>query len=218
MRVAGIRGWGDGFRHWCQLLAEWGTDDDAGRLIFLGLCKMYNSPGRVYHTLDHVRHVLDTAASLREYTQDYPAVQLAAWFHDVVYDTRASDNEERSAAYAAAALQHLSVPAATIGKVQTLILATKSHQPSPDPDGRVLLDADLAILGADEATYGRYAQAIRAEYAWVSDDLYRSGRRRVLTAFLQRDRLFQTEPLYRVLERPARQNIRRELEQLSHAG
>jgi predicted metal-dependent HD superfamily phosphohydrolase len=35
-----------------------------------------------------------------------------------------------------------------------------------DADAAVLLDADLAILSADEKRYARYAADIRREYAW----------------------------------------------------
>jgi predicted metal-dependent HD superfamily phosphohydrolase len=148
----------------------------------------YGSAGRHYHTLDHAWHVLATTEGLAAHTRHASAVYLAAWLHDVIYDSRASDNEERSADYAVRLCERLGIPEGE--RVAALILATKTHMAGDDPDAQVLLDADLAILGANEAVYMRYADNIRKEYAWVPDDAYRAGRRRVLESFLSRPKLF----------------------------
>jgi len=74
--------------------------------------------------------------------------------------------------------------------------------------------AGLAILGASAADYDRYARAIREEYAWVPEQDYRAGRRRILEGFLERERLFYMPPLFERLEMSARANLRREIERL----
>jgi predicted metal-dependent HD superfamily phosphohydrolase len=142
-------------------------------------------------------------------------VRLAVWFHDVVYDSRASDNEERSAAHARNVLGPLGCPEPLLDEITRLILLTRKHETTADdPAGQVLLDADLAILGAGEEEYDRYARAIRREYAWVDEESYRDGRGKVLRAFLDRPRLYFTPTLLDRLERQARDNLRRELETL----
>lgn len=40
-----------------------------------------------------------------------------------------------------------------------------------------LLDADLAILGSDPASYDRYRLAVRREYAHIDELAWRTGRR-----------------------------------------
>jgi predicted metal-dependent HD superfamily phosphohydrolase len=45
---------------------------------------------------------------------NFPAIQLAAWFHDVIYDPRAKDNEEKSAEYAVASLSQFEIPKTTV--------------------------------------------------------------------------------------------------------
>jgi len=179
---------------------------------FAQLVAAYASPGRAYHTLTHIEAVLRTLAAGRTVTQDFTALQMAAWYHDAIYDPRASDNEERSADLAAAALPDLGVSATTIAEVRRLILLTKTHDPSDnDIDGQLLIDADLAILGAPAADYRQYAAAIREEYAWVPEEAYRTGRAAVLERFLGRPRIY-----HRVvgLEEPARQNLRNEIDAL----
>ena len=57
--------------------------------------------------------------------KDINGVKLAAWFHDVVYDTAAKDNEDQSAQYAQNYLDQLGIPKEIIEHVVALILATK---------------------------------------------------------------------------------------------
>ncbi|PYE52898.1 HD domain-containing protein [Deinococcus yavapaiensis] len=177
--------------------------------LFAELVARYAEPHRAYHDLSHVLDVLNALDRLP--LQDPLAVTLAAWFHDAVYDSRASDNEERSADLAVANLSKSGLAFERVEKVAALILATKRHGPTHDPDTRALLDADLAILGSPSERYDVYARAIRREYAWVPDEEYRAGRGRVLEEFLARDRLYQTTSLFVVLEGPARHNLAREL-------
>jgi predicted metal-dependent HD superfamily phosphohydrolase len=181
---------------------------------FADLCKRYEAPGRFYHTLEHLRVVLDTIGTLGG-TEAMPALLLAAWFHDVVYDSRADDNEEKSAAHARCVLQTLGIDEAILDETERLILLTKSHAQAPgDQSGQILVDADLAVLGAAQPEYDAYAQAIRKEYAWVPEEAYRAGRRSVLERFLARPRIYATEEMYARLEDAARRNLRREIEAL----
>jgi predicted metal-dependent HD superfamily phosphohydrolase len=194
---------------WVQLLAQLGVSADDARRAFTELAARYSSPDRHYHTLDHIAALLEALAGAGEAAAD-PAVLLAVWLHDVVYDSRAADNEDQSAAFAQGLLAALGLPGGLREEVRRLILLTKTHQVQVgDAAGRLLVDADLAILGAEPAAYDRYAQAIRREYAWVDEDAYRTGRRKVLEGFLQRGRIFST-PTFARLEAAARANLARE--------
>jgi predicted metal-dependent HD superfamily phosphohydrolase len=201
---------------WLHILATFGVPEAGALAVFHDLTQQYAGPGRYYHTLPHIGQVLATIESLREDAVDVPTTQLAVWFHDVIYDPRAGDNEEQSAAYAARVLQALAIPAETIHRVCAMILATKSHECAPDDyDTQLLLDADLATLGADGSAYQRYRQAIRQEYAWVPDAEYRRARRQILRRFLDRDRIYHTSALHAALEARARQNIAAEIAALT---
>jgi predicted metal-dependent HD superfamily phosphohydrolase len=76
----------------------------------------------------------------------------------------------------------------------------------------VLIDADLAILGAREPVYWSYAAKIRQEYAWVPEPDYLKGRREVLQNLLNRPMIYH---LLGHLEDPARRNIEREIARLA---
>jgi predicted metal-dependent HD superfamily phosphohydrolase len=196
---------------WTGLLTALGCAPGPARRAFADLAARYSAPERHYHTLDHVRAVLDTATSLWGEAGP-PALTLAAWLHDVVYDTRAADNEERSADQARALLRPLGLSEALLDEAARLILLTKCHRAeSGDRAGQVLLDADLAILGADEPAYDRYAVAIRREYAWVPEERYRAGRAAVLEGFLRRPRVYHTDAMHAQAEAAARRNLTREV-------
>ncbi|HEY7314201.1 MAG TPA: hypothetical protein VH643_32920 [Gemmataceae bacterium] len=185
----------------------------AGAIVpaFTDLREHYSAAQRHYHTLDHIRAVLDTIRALGG-TEAMPSLLLAVWFHDVIYDSRAHDNEEKSAAHARRILQQLGVSEAILSETERLILLTTTHSPAPgDAPGAILADADLAILGAPETEYDMYAQAIRREYAWVPEARYREGRRAVLEHFLRRPRIYATAEMFTRAETAARNNIRREV-------
>lgn len=199
------------FDRWTRLLTA--LNCPAGAIVpaFTDLREHYSAAQRHYHTLDHIRAVLDMVRTLGG-TEAMPALLLAAWFHDVIYDSRAHDNEEKSAAHARRVLQPLGVSHPILSETERLILLTKTHSPAPgDGPGEILADADLAILAAPEPAYDAYAQAIRREYAWVPEARYREGRRGVLEHFLRRPRIYATEEMFARAETAARNNIRREV-------
>ncbi|MBW4421877.1 MAG: hypothetical protein KME13_22100 [Myxacorys californica WJT36-NPBG1] len=200
---------------WIALLQKLSVNSTSATPVFSDLVNAYSEPHRFYHTLDHIQSVLQWVDRLQPNAHDLPAIQLAVWFHDVVYDTRLQDNEEMSAAYAGQVLSALEIPNSTVERVSHLILATKHHVVEPtDSDAQILLDADLAILGAPPVQYKEYASAIRQEYAWVSEVDYRVGRCRVLEAFLERAQLYFTEFMVEELDEIARSNLQTEIQSL----
>jgi predicted metal-dependent HD superfamily phosphohydrolase len=204
--------------HRLRLAAALGLADSPACAVLDDLAARYRAPDRHYHNLDHIAAVLDVAQAVAGPSPS-PALLVAAWFHDAVYDPRAADNEERSAALARTLLGPHGVAEAMISEAGRLVLLTKTHRCADDDrDGQVLLDADLAVLGEDADTYDAYARAIRREYAWVADEDYRKGRSRVLENFLERERIYWTDIMYRAAEERARRNLRREIAALASEG
>ncbi|MCP4426785.1 MAG: hypothetical protein GY803_20025 [Chloroflexi bacterium] len=195
---------------WDALMDLFDVDERLSDEAFQDLTARYGEDGRYYHTLHHIQNILETLNALRPHARDFPAVQLAAWFHDIIYDVRANDNEEQSARYARRILQRLQIPPTTIAHVESLIRATTHANPCSDnPDFHVLLDADLATFSSDWPLQEEIARAIRQEFAFVPEDAYRAGRRQALQRFLQRDRIFYTTTMVAQYEERARQNIAR---------
>lgn len=199
-------------QQWLQLGQLFEVDQKQLQSIFELIISAYNKPERFYHNLDHIHQVLNVITELQDLAEDLPSIQLAAWFHDIIYNPQLSDNEQQSANYATMTLEKLQIPQLTIAKVNYLILETVSHQAQlKDINAQILLDADLSILGTTWTEYNHYRQAIRQEYNWLDETQFQQGRIRVLKSFLSRNTIYQTLQLQRQRELQARANLTQEL-------
>jgi predicted metal-dependent HD superfamily phosphohydrolase len=155
--------------------------------LHLQLRICWAEPHRRYHTLQHLAECLTLA---RDWGAGLPAADqailtLALWFHDAVYDTRAKDNEYRSAALAETELARLGIAYDDCAHVAQLVLATEHSTPVPPGNLLVdlLLDVDLAILAAPAPRFNEYEAQVRAEYGWVEEGAYQEGRGKVMAHF-----------------------------------
>ena len=176
----------------------------------------YRSPARAYHNIRHVEACLKDLDAVSHLVANPTVLEAAIWFHDAIYDSRASDNEERSADLAAATLTATGVPKRPIGEIQRLIRHTKHSGTPRTLDGRIMVDIDLAILGASPAVFWRYESAIRKEYAWVEASVYRRKRTEFLQKILERRRIYATEFFFEKYEAKARRNMKESIGFNSH--
>lgn len=188
--------------------------DDAAP-VFEVLQTRYSEKHRAYHNLKHIADCLEEFDAVRGRCEHADAVEFALWFHDVIYDPKAKDNEEQSAAFARRVCNDVKLPASFANKVETLILATKHAAEPQGNDAQIIVDVDLSILGQSEATFDKYERNIRAEYAWVPESQFRSGRASILKSFLARKRIYSTEYFHAKYEAPARANLARSLQNLA---
>ncbi|RWK44036.1 hypothetical protein [Mesorhizobium sp.] len=183
------------------------------------LSALYEAEGRHYHDLGHIEAMLALANDYKASLHDREAVEAAIWFHDAIYDSRAKDNEARSAALAEKKLAGRT-DAQRLGRIAAMISATATHElPQFDDenaarDAALFLDMDLAILGAPPDAFDAYEQAVRREYGWVEEPMWRAGRSAVLKNFLARPHIFHTEEFRQRFEAQARQNMARSIEAL----
>ncbi|KKL22586.1 hypothetical protein LCGC14_2433980, partial [marine sediment metagenome] len=64
--------------------------------MFVDLDRRYGDPARHYHGWPHIMACLEEL-DLEPLSRDPRTLELAFWYHDAVYDSRAADNEQRSA-------------------------------------------------------------------------------------------------------------------------
>ncbi|MDN5694136.1 MAG: hypothetical protein L0G68_03620 [Psychrobacter sp.] len=182
----------------------------------------YNEAQRAYHSLQHIEQLFAQFEQIKHVLNEPHIIALALFYHDVIYAPTRSDNELKSAEYAVEALRPY-LSAAQCQHIYALIMMTANHKlaecsnAQKNFDSAYLLDMDLSILGASWSEYEQYAQAVRQEYAHVSNIDYRVGRRAVLTELLAHPKLYLTDYYYDRLEKQARQNIKREIKIL-HAS
>jgi len=183
------------------------------------LAALYQAADRHYHGLAHIEAMLALAAEYRHLLHDPEAVEAAIWFHDAIYDSRAKDNEAKSAELAEKRLAGRVGPH-RLARVAAMISATATHQLPPFrdenalDDAALLLDMDLAILGAEPAVFDAYEKAVRREYGWVEEPMWRAGRSAVLQNFIARPHIFNTQIFRDRFEARARENLDRSLRAL----
>jgi len=175
------------------------------------LASAYQEPHRSYHNTHHILDCLKQLDIFASENQSSPEVEAALWFHDVIYDPKAKDNEEQSAGFMGRTLTEAGVPLPMIHKISHLILATM-HQSLPDsPEAALVVDIDLSILGRPPAEFDKYDRAIREEYSWVPIEEFRKGRSRILEHFLAQPFLYQTSFFRNRYENQARINLSKKI-------
>lgn len=201
---------------WNTLTVALVADADIRDATYRQLMDAYSGPARHYHNLRHVQALLGTVEEYAGLIQDREVVELAVWFHDAVYNYLSAENEARSADLARQFLAYSMLSAERQARVAYLIECTARHTAAhaPAPDLDFFLDADLRILGAEQAAYAEYARQIRQEYRLVPAVLYRRGRRKVLAQLLAGPALYRTPAFQERFEAAARRNLRTELEGL----
>jgi predicted metal-dependent HD superfamily phosphohydrolase len=198
------------FKNLCRrLMPHPPADEAAERLAFA-----HSDLARSYHGKSHIADCLEQFDSVRGHFEHPDDAEFALWYHDIVYDSRAKDNEARSADWAAKELEFGGADTETIARVRKFIDATRHVEMPADCDARLIVDIDLSTLGRDAKIFDAYDAAIRKEYAWVPDEQYRAGRAAVLRTFLKRERIYFSDYFFERFEKQARENLERAIERL----
>ena len=167
-------------------------------------------------TWTHIRDCLRRVDEVASLLVDPDAVELALWFHDVVYDVGAATNERRSAEL----FLTLSPGARFLfrHRVCGLIMATRHARSVHGNDRRFIVDIDLSGFGAPWDEFMRNGACLREESAALTDAQYHAGQVAFLQRLQRRARLFATDYFHDRYEAVARENLRRVLERLMRQG
>jgi len=173
--------------------------------------KEYSHSSRHYHTVSHLENVIFQLEQISNEIADWDSLLFAIFYHDIVYKSTKSNNEEKSAEIATKRLSEINFPQDKISKCVAMILATKKHLYTGDSDTDLFTDADLSILGQSWDQYTVYYNQIRKEYSIFPDLIYNAGRKKVLNHFLKMDTIFKSTYFYDKLEVQAKENLLKEL-------
>ncbi len=195
---------------WHQIWTGLGIGD-ADPALLPALLARYSEPHRKYHTLEHLDACLGNFALVRDHATHPSEVELALWFHDAIYEIPARGNERQSADWARAALVGAGAAPEVAQRVHALVMVTCHDRLPQTSDEALLLDVDLAILGAPPVLFDVYEAQIGAEYCSVPEPVRRSRRQRILQGFLDRERIFHSEYFGNRLEAQARNNLVRSI-------
>ena len=146
----------------------------------------WNERQRCWHAPQHALAMLRQIAALSVQKDEREVLALAAVYHDAVYDPRAADNEERSAALLT---QHAADPGAPVVRRALDLIADSKWARCPDTSlGQTFFCLDAFQL-SDECPLAErlaYERAIFREYQWVPWTVYRAKRAEFLRGWAER--------------------------------
>lgn len=201
---------------WLLCTGRFAVPPDVALEAWRTITERYLEAQRHYHTLRHVQELLQQMELVEADLEQPQAVLLMIFFHDVIYDPTAKDNEDKSAELFDEFVVKCkgAIPQSTAQLVRDGILFTKHHMNCPTwahKDIKQFLDMDIAILGANKERYVEYMRQIRQEYRHVPHDVYGKARAAVLQQFLVVPRLFKTDYFHTKYEAVARSNLQYEI-------
>ena len=202
---------------WVDLAGRMGANDTLIESSWEDIVHNYSHNSRAYHNLDHIKSMLSGMEKFRDELSDPEILEISIWFHDIVYKAGRSDNEKKSAECANKFLRAAGIEPQRIDRCYRQIMSTQTHELAEDTcdfDEKLLLDLDLEVLSRDWEAYLLYTQQIRKEYKKYPWFLYKKGRIKVLSHFLDKMQIYYTEIFQLSEEKIAKSNIKRELAQL----
>jgi len=178
----------------------------------------YNEPHRRYHTPGHITHCLEQFDAARALMQHPDSVELAIWYHDVIYDVGASDNELQSAKLLRRHADD-ALPGDLVQRVHDLIMVTVHGLLEPAClDQAFMVDIDLSSFGLPWQRFLRDSVAVREEFPHMSDAQFYPRQREFLAGLLAREHFCATDFFRKRHETRARRNITRYLADLEARG
>ena len=190
---------------WTKLMEAYGLPKNEE--TYQKLITAYSEKHRAYHTLEHIDSCFRHLDSVHSKTDRPHEVELALWFHDVIYAPFSKTNEEDSAELARSFLLHNKIDPEVIDRVYDLIILTKDHMAPDSRDGEIMLDVDLSILGSAKHVYEQFEKDVRKEYKRVPSFIFKKKRREILKSFRGRPRLYHTDYFFGRLETQAKINL-----------
>jgi predicted metal-dependent HD superfamily phosphohydrolase len=180
------------------------------------LLKLYQTPKRFYHTIDHIIEVFKEykILSRQGYWQHPKEVYLAILYHDAIYEYGAKDNELQSALIAKKSISqwldtHENID---LEYVAHLIELTAFHgslnSKHLTQEQALFLDCDMAILASSWEKFEVYQKQIQQEYTQVYPLLmYRIGRQKFFKKLLNAERIFISDIFHQSHDQQARTNL-----------
>jgi len=141
-------------------------------------------------------------------------IELAIWFHDILYDSQRRDNELKSAEEFMKFAKKAKINnQGIVDEIADLILITK-HTFLPRSElEKNICDCDLFELAADNSK--KNGENVRKKYAFLSDEEWIEGRSNFLKEMLRKPHIFHTDAHRGVSDEVARINIQKELDTIN---
>lgn len=163
-----------------ELLNKWKIKIDANALL-----SMWNESHRHYHNLNHLTSLfedIDNEYRNNVSEKEYEKLKLVALFHDIVYDPKRTDNEEKSAEFFMNAC--VEKENKDILEIRDAILDTKTHT-SSNTLSEKFNTLDMKIVEKDFNYLLEWEEGIYNEYKFYGNK-YKEGRLQFLESLLDK--------------------------------
>jgi predicted metal-dependent HD superfamily phosphohydrolase len=189
---------------WHHCLLASANDESAD--VHAQLIAYYSEPQRFYHTLDHIEHCLSLFDKISHELQNPTALELAIWFHDVIYRPGSRSNEQLSADLFMA-LSDGVFDDPFRNTVYQLVMATLHDGGEVEnADAKYMVDIDLSSFGMPWAQFIRDSANLRLEMEDMPDDDFYRKQAIFQEKLFSQPRFFKTDYFYENYETQARQN------------
>ncbi len=185
----------------------------SGEDVYRELEGHYYHPDRHYHDLRHIQACLKHFDVISDQLTQPDAVEMALWFHDVIYDPGADDNEQRSAELFLQCAQG-DVDNSFLKVVHDLVMMTIHPSEPQSVDEQFTVDIDLASFGLPWQEFIRLGELVRSEFPHVSDQDFESIQLQFFEILAGQPYFFFTEFFRSRYEAAAQSNLRRRIAQL----
>jgi len=151
----------------------------------------WNEPHRFYHNINHLNYILYNIEKAYVNgiitTPEKHTLIVVAFLHDIIYNPKANDNEEKSVEYFVEKCKIINVASKEfIEDVSRIIMDTKKRIKPTEKLSKIFWEIDNSILDNDINKLIEYEHQIFKEYQWVSYDVYKENRIKFLESSLGR--------------------------------
>jgi predicted metal-dependent HD superfamily phosphohydrolase len=190
---------------WRRCLLDQAVDNSAA--IHQQLVNSYNEPQRVYHTLNHIDHCLAHFDKIKIDLENPDAVELAIWYHDVIYKPGATDNERLSADLFMETTQDHFNDSLRHTICQHIMATLHNSSEIDNNDTKFMVDIDLSSFGLPWPEFSADSDKLRQEMSAMSDEDYYRKQAAFQKKLMNRPRFFKSDYFYDNYEDLARQNL-----------
>jgi predicted metal-dependent HD superfamily phosphohydrolase len=178
-----------------------------------GIFTSYQEEHRSYHNLQHIQDSLSALDKVND-LNDKRTLELAIWYHDIIYVPASSRNESESVNRMKKDFETFATTI-DLDKTSQLILCSPSDARVRElsQEEKYFLDIDYSVIGRKKIEYLAYSQKIRQENSRIPRWIYNMKRRSFLKSLANKELFFT--PFFRDnFSAQARENIRDELKSM----
>ncbi|MFT4607950.1 MAG: putative metal-dependent HD superfamily phosphohydrolase [Urechidicola sp.] len=185
---------------------------DGSQVVYQQLLDAYNEPQRVYHSLEHIESCLKIFDQVSELLDNPDAVELAIWFHDVIYKIGDSDNEQLSANLFMTLTNGLFSDQFRNSVYQHIMATRHDCSEITNSDTKLMVDIDLSSFGLPWANFITDSKKVRAEMTHLSDEEYNQKQTSFQLSLLGKPTFYNSNYFHEHYEAQARSNLAKLLE------